>query len=151
MAEFPWISRINDDILGLIFLHNTLHDDDFAELGFSNPNNVCLITARDTSQVCSRWRSAILNSPLLWANIIDLDHLNQQNDHWTIEVIERTKTCPLSVRGHLGMRQRDYVSSFFMDLLSKHWSRFRRLQIYVTNPWADDRRWDTLERPAPYL
>ncbi|KAF8910202.1 hypothetical protein CPB84DRAFT_1764891, partial [Gymnopilus junonius] len=53
--------------------------------------------ARRTSQVCNMWRTVMLDSPSLWANIIDL---RQSQGHWREEVIRRTGTSPLSIRGY---------------------------------------------------
>src|SRR6266567_3695438 len=94
--EPPSISRLNDDLLWRIFNLNTLTDTDFIGK-FSGKPEFSLVTARHTSQVCTSWRSLILPSSSLWANTINLKHLDQKNHNWRREILKRTGDSPISV------------------------------------------------------
>ena len=56
---------------------------------------------RRASQVCSSWRSFILDSPLLWARPLELQQLLLKPVHWRDEVLRRTQTSPLHVKASL--------------------------------------------------
>ncbi|KDR70462.1 hypothetical protein GALMADRAFT_271540 [Galerina marginata CBS 339.88] len=145
----PPIFNLNDDLLWRIFNMNTLTDTDIIK-DSSSDHECSLITARHTSQVCAGWRSLMLASSSLWANTINLHHLNQRNDIWRGEIMRRTDNSLLSIIGHL--KEGGPTSQFFLSLLGKHWTRLRRISVYVHDPVVvEDERWLSIQNPAPNL
>ncbi|KAF9547846.1 hypothetical protein CPC08DRAFT_823599 [Agrocybe pediades] len=142
------IEELSDDVLVSIFMLNTLGDEDF-EGTSSNSNCTSLITLRNTSQVCTLWRNMPLTAPLLWANSLCIEHLNQQDNAWREEVMRRTQSVPISVDGRFV--DSGQVSDFFMDLLDRNWHRIRRLYADMQIPLEEDPRWVALQKPAPLL
>ncbi|KDR70510.1 hypothetical protein GALMADRAFT_144781 [Galerina marginata CBS 339.88] len=146
--EEPPISRLSHDILWHIFHHSTIIDADFLASEISPERS--LITARHASQVCAGWRSLMLSSPSLWANIINLTHLDQENDNWRAEILKRTGNSLLSIIGNAGEGRP--AAEFFLSLLGDHWLRFRRIYIRIGFPAdIEDKRWRSIQRPAPNL
>ncbi|KDR70463.1 hypothetical protein GALMADRAFT_885615 [Galerina marginata CBS 339.88] len=143
------ISRLNYDILWQIFNLNTLTDTDIVQNDSEN-HEMSLITARHTSQVCADWRSLMLASSSLWANTINLQHLNQRNDDWRGEILKRTTNSLLTIIGHLEAGWP--TSQFFLSLLDGQWTRLRRISVHVHGKAvAKDKRWLSIQSPAPNL
>ncbi|KDR69408.1 hypothetical protein GALMADRAFT_160433 [Galerina marginata CBS 339.88] len=150
----PPIFSLHKDILWRIFTLNTIADVDFTSetetFKSVAPHEFSLITARHTSQVCASWRVLMLASSSLWANALNLKHLNQTNDHWRAEILKRTRNSVLSVMGVL--YEGRPATPFFLSLLGDEWTRLRRVFISVADDnVADDGRWPTMGRPAPNL
>ncbi|KDR70508.1 hypothetical protein GALMADRAFT_214569 [Galerina marginata CBS 339.88] len=143
------IAFLNDDLLLRIFSLNTLTDADIVQKIFST-NEYSLITARHTSQVCAGWRFLMLGSSVFWANSINLKHLDQKNDNWRREILNRTGTSLLSVMGHLPEGR--HAAQFFLSLLGNHWMRLQRISVYISDPSViQDERWLSIQSPAPNL
>src|SRR6267143_51188 len=143
----PPISMLHDDLLWHIFTFNTLEDDDII---YDYSADSSLIDTRHTSQVCASWRALILASSSLWANVINLEHLNQKSDDWRNEILRRTDHSFLSVKGNL--KEGTPATAFCLFLLSNHWTRIRRLFIKVEDEViTGDERLLSIQRPAPNL
>ena len=84
------IFRLNSDVLLKILLMNSnMFSDDNA-----------LTNTRFASQVCSTWRATMLEDSTLWARLIDFDTLHAlRSDNWALELIRRSKTAPLWIKG----------------------------------------------------
>ena len=180
MAESPKPSTLDADILWQIFSCNTFSDENFTEpiairknrqdgkdsdeedvvqhwwdtLDMDDETESSLITARHTSQVCTFWRQIMLASPNIWANTMNLRHLQQESDAWRTEVLRRTGTALLSLIGHR-LRADTPGTEFFFSLLKSEAGRIRRISTSSTfsrGGVGGDSRWNTLFfRPAPYL
>ncbi|KAF9560880.1 hypothetical protein CPC08DRAFT_817985 [Agrocybe pediades] len=147
------ITRLHEEILYMIFLENSTDLDD----GFR------LIHARSTSQVCQQWRRLLLNSPSIWARLIDLDDLREARPAWVQEVMTRSQNCPLWITGPVHVyRPSPFRKNFFLNLISEHWDRIEIL--HVSDDWDDSSKnlsvdgqdqaghWQRLfNRPAPLL
>lgn len=145
------VSRLSQDILWYIFSLNTFDDGDLLDSSHSIDTENYFLTARHTSQVCAKWRSIIVSSSYIWANIINLDHLNQKSHYWRNEILRRTGNCSLSIIATL--RKGDLSSDFFISLIDLHWDRIRRLLLSVDSEYrnARDPTWNILQRPAPNM
>ncbi|KJA24800.1 hypothetical protein HYPSUDRAFT_200349 [Hypholoma sublateritium FD-334 SS-4] len=150
MSEDPLSSpiyTINDDILLYIFTFN-------ADM-FSDDN--ALPTTRMTSQVCRHWRDLMLESPSLWAKLIDLDHMSiSRTREWLEELFQRSGDAPLWIRAKSAttcttprVRRALYSRPFFRDLISKNWHRIQKL-IFSTHSGFWFPR-STMCLPAPQL
>jgi hypothetical protein len=145
----PPIFRLNEDLLLHIFDLNTLTDTDLIERFYHKPE-FSLVSARHASQVCTSWRSLTLASSSLWANTINLKHLDQKDDNWRREILKRTRDSPISVVGDL--YEGRPATEFFLSLLGDHWTRLRRIYISSQdNAIAEDERWLSTQSPAPNL
>ena len=118
---------LNSDVLWIIFSFNTFSDDDFTK-GDDNrvPTDKFLLTARHTSQVCKLWRSIMLSSPRVWANVLNFRYLQQKDNTWRNEVLRRTGTALLSVIGH-DLKKDAPGINFFLSLVSQKARRIRRI------------------------
>jgi len=65
-------------------------------------------TVRRTSQVCRRWRAIALNTPTLWAHIIDLE----SRSRWIEVVLDRARSAPLDL----------ILPSITKDLMDESWA-----------------------------
>jgi hypothetical protein len=137
----PPIFRLNDDLLLHIFDLNTLTGTDLIERFYYKPG-FSLVSARHTSQV------TLASS--LWANTINLKHLDQKDDNWRREILRRTKDSPISVVGDL--YEGRPATEFFLSLLGNHWTRLRRIYVRIQDEAiAEDERWLSTQSPAPNL
>ncbi|KJA24790.1 hypothetical protein HYPSUDRAFT_200338 [Hypholoma sublateritium FD-334 SS-4] len=121
------IYGVNNDVLLFIF---TLNADMFFD-------SQALHTARATSQVCRQWRDLMLEAPLLWSKLIDMDICNNDGKlGWITEIIRRSGTvAPLWIKAEVNGRSRwrsdtDNIKQFFMDLLSNNWYRIQKLVVF---------------------
>ena len=145
----PPIFRLYDDLLLHIFNLNTLTDDDLIDNFYWRPE-ISLVSARHTSQVCTSWRSLTLASSSLWANTINLKHLDQKDDNWRREILTRTGDSLISVMGDLCEGRP--TTEFFLSLLGNHWTRLRRIRITIRDrAIGEDKRWLSTQSPAPNL
>jgi hypothetical protein len=157
--EDPPIAKLHRDLLWQIFTINTTLD--LPKIGQEfctcSPYPSPLTTARHTSQVCASWRQLIIDSPLLWGNIIDLQALRQKSDAWRNEVLLRTGHSDLSIFGdiRIGGIGRRRAKEFLEMLLKNHWTRIKwvhiRLDAFNTAYQWPDSSWSALGRPAPSL
>ncbi|KAJ3508018.1 hypothetical protein NLJ89_g5982 [Agrocybe chaxingu] len=99
---------------------------------------------RRYSQVCRQWRHLALDSPSLWAALIDIGYLEHGGkNNWRAEVLRRTKQVPLSVFGQGHAR-------FFFFLMKKEWTRVRHVDVQLLGMSSHD-HWDVFGTPAPAL
>jgi len=142
----PPIFRLNDNLLLHIFNLNTLTDTDLIERFYCKPK-FSLVSARHTSQVCTSWCSLTLASSSLWANTINLKHLDQKDDSWRCEILKRTGDAPISVMGDL--YEGRPATEFFLSLLGNHWTWLRRIYIRSQDKAiAEDERWLSIQSPS---
>ena len=154
----PPIAKLHRDLLWQIFALNADIEVVYLLIEVYGIKNMVrlspLTTARHTSQVCVSWRQLVISSSSLWGNIIDLEFLNQKSDIWRNEVLLRTGSEDLSIRGDIVYDDNaPGVAEFFELLLKNHWTRIMRVNVTVdirSRRWPDD-VWSTLERPAPAL
>ncbi|KDR74854.1 hypothetical protein GALMADRAFT_565377 [Galerina marginata CBS 339.88] len=130
------ISRLNDDILQSIFLINTGQNIYF-QISYQysycpHLNNIIhpMTTARRTSQVCHKWRELIVQSPVIWAKIIDLGLLARKKNEWRNEILRRTGEATLCITGPLDWKK---SAGYFCTLLARHWERVQKLDVWVSN------------------
>ncbi|KAF8879774.1 hypothetical protein CPB84DRAFT_1965909 [Gymnopilus junonius] len=149
----PPISKFNHDILREIFTWNAN--------AFDDPAFRALTATRWTSQVCQSWRSCLLDSPTLWARLIDIDELNQKSSDWREEVLRRSNGCLLWLHATLEYSDADSGTTeltpgrtFFFTVLDAHWDRLQRLQVSTDQTLEEaraDPAWRPFLRPAPNL
>ena len=124
------IQRLNVDVLWRIF---DINADIFND-------HRALHTTLATSGVCHDWRTLLLNSPSIWAHVMDLDNRLWNTLEGTREMIRRTGTALMWMRTILLHR---------MNIIATNWERIEKLEIYI-RPNEED-HWTALRRPAPYL
>ncbi|KJA24803.1 hypothetical protein HYPSUDRAFT_38465 [Hypholoma sublateritium FD-334 SS-4] len=143
------IYAINDDILLCIFTFNA---DMFAD-------RQALRTTLIASHVCRQWRDSILGTPMLWAKLIDMDHISNRRTHeWRNELVRRSGAAPLWIRaessGETGRRPPSahdkYIVQFFFDLVRGNWYRIQKLVILCDYSRFSLAR-SVLSFPAPQL
>ncbi|KJA24789.1 hypothetical protein HYPSUDRAFT_38451 [Hypholoma sublateritium FD-334 SS-4] len=90
------IYGVNNDVLLCIFTLN-------ANMFFDRQ---ALHTARATSQVCRQWRDLMLEAPLLWAKLIDMDICDNDGKlDWINEIIRRSGTvAPLWIKAEISSK-----------------------------------------------
>ncbi|KDR65850.1 hypothetical protein GALMADRAFT_148340 [Galerina marginata CBS 339.88] len=147
------ISTLHFDLLWVIFMMNTELEGQYN--GFETrygPETIHpLITARWTSQVCSKWRSIAVESQTLWSSILELGLLAQRANNWRNEVIRRTGRAGLSLTGWVDWNNSISVS-FFNFLVLEHWDRIQKLDVEFRNcETLPDYLESALSRPAPNL
>ncbi|KAJ3515639.1 hypothetical protein NLJ89_g1629 [Agrocybe chaxingu] len=111
------------------------------------------------SWVCRSWRALLLDSPSLWASVIDLGCLTSTG---ISEIMARTGDAPLSVYRYESM---DYAQACerLLPILVRHFHRIRYLRIFINlrplifemgrpvYPTIKSGDWQPLCRPAPSL
>ena len=147
-------SHLNEDVLRYIFSHLTFSYDDFSRENVNTHDDKLLITVRYASQVCSYWRSILLSYPVVWANTINFNYLQQGSDEWRNEILRRTGASLISVI-YCGTNpsMTKSATSFLMSLLDVHWERIRRIEVTipVDNTLCRDKRWLSIHRKSPNL
>ncbi|PPQ97909.1 hypothetical protein CVT26_002995 [Gymnopilus dilepis] len=138
-SEAGAIFRLPDDVLVEISLWNT---NIFMD-------GECVKQTLAASQVCHRWRTSILHTPMIWGRLFDLNHLNQDSDNWRSEMLRRSGNAMLWIRGDVASTAR-YHKFFFNDILRDRWSKIQHLRIY-NRDCMDESYWGDLLRPAPHL
>ena len=140
------VDEMPDDILLHIFSLNTNMADDDCE-----PHYRALYVTRCTSQVSRRWRILTLGSPMIWANLIDLEifRTNTAKD-WREEVLRRSGTSLLSVKVHGDWRA--VKNELLLSFLDKYWDRIQTLNIHFSGlkgSFDGDAWLNILCRPSP--
>ncbi len=124
-----------------------LHEDVLMQIISTNANifteHHALTNTRYASQVCRSWRATTLNSPVLWARLIDFGSFyNLKTTKWAEEVVRRSKDAPLWMIAekkhwapllrytlgpaeHLALIQHN----FFMQTMHRHWERIQKLVL----------------------
>jgi len=162
----PAVNLPNDLLLTIFEINGTLYFPQSANSIFTpqldcddtdSSNSDTLLNLRNASHVCSTWRTALLESPLLWARAIELDHffsvynddddeddeeeegnsddlkaaLNKYEDSgpilWLKEVIRRTQASPLWVMGFVPMRPA--LKTLTLNLIKQEWHRIERIMV----------------------
>ncbi|KAF8887024.1 hypothetical protein CPB84DRAFT_1529207 [Gymnopilus junonius] len=145
------ISKLNQDILWIIFLHVT----EFQNLTPVWPNQrgpSPLTSLLHASQVCLSWRTLILNSSSLWGRVIDINSLYRSADMWKTEILQRTGKSCLHVK--VLIRRDDGLQRFARTLLIGEWDRVRSLEIMFTMTLESQQeleKWRIFQTPAPKL
>ncbi|KDR67184.1 hypothetical protein GALMADRAFT_258572 [Galerina marginata CBS 339.88] len=138
------ISKLHDDILWSIFTINA--ETPPSETYFP------LTTTRNSSQVRRSWRELILRSSSLWGKLIDLDLLDQENDDWRREVVRRSRTSLLWIRGRVTSST---LREFLFSLMSDDWGRIQKLDIHMeireNMHEENSKAWNMLTHSAPNL
>lgn len=124
------IRRINHDVLLYIF---TINADMFSD-------EQALYTTWITAQVCHKWRSLMLETPSLWAKLIDMDAIYESNQEWGDEIIRRRGTAPLCIRANSsGIFEHQFIEptdrdkdfeQFFVSVIIGNWDRIQKLVIH---------------------
>ena len=148
------IHTLNDDVLQHIFEFN---GDMFACSG-------ALETTRMTSQVCQPWRDLILETPSLWAKLVDMDAIyDLRNRNWQNELIRRGGDAPLWIKAEY-IRDDEFfdydedselppcdnnIEQFFEDVVTDNWHRIEKLILSHKSAFRLTNF--TLSFPAPLL
>lgn len=143
------VYRLNVDVLLKIFhLNANMFIEDNA-----------LTNTRHASQVCRTWRATMLDTPTLWARLIDLDSLHDLiTIKWPLELIRRSDQAPLWLKAV----NRNSMATFtahrssmphilFLSIIDIHWTRIQRIildsrilkRVHISS--------SALYRPAPRL
>ncbi len=101
----------------------------------------------------------MLEEPILWARLIDFDILHTlRSETWALELIRRSKTAPLWVRGaklHCEVDRNGYrflkPYSFLLTVVDVHWERIQRLVLMAHVLMFIDMSFCPIYRPAPLL
>ena len=146
--QSAYIHALDDDALMHIF---TLNANMFSD-------RHALRSTRTTSLVCQRWRSLMLNTPSLWARLIDVDRISWAGHYeWRKELMSRTGTALLWIRlDKVKQIQPDDPSRgilrFFFDITSENWHRIQKLSVFIhVDPMYQPTTWKTILLPAPVL
>jgi len=112
---------------------------------------------RSSSQVCQLWRRVILQSSIIWGQLLNINYLRQCNDCWRKEVLRRTGVSPLHVVAEVFFNSPDKlvakVNDYLLSILDHQWHRIRLLHLRVHDLETDvsRRASQLLQRPAPWL
>ncbi len=139
------IYSLNNDVLSRIFEFNGDMFEDYGSLH---------ITCR-TSQVCRQWRDLMLDTPSLWAKLIDVDHICKRRTHeWRNELVRRSgaallwiraEEIPINEMGHA----ESHVKQFFFEVMTGNWHRIQRLTVSTISDVGLNL--PMLSFPAPHL
>ncbi|KDR80929.1 hypothetical protein GALMADRAFT_222530 [Galerina marginata CBS 339.88] len=148
------ISKLHTDVLWRVFAINADMDNDFKssyQYELAPHSLLALNVLRNSSQVCQRWRSLILESSSLWGCVIELRCLLQERNEWREEVIKRAGQSFLSIKGEVVDHPSNF-QEFVFKLLMDLWPRIRKLDIEVKSlDWFLKSSWQVFQRPAPHL
>ncbi|KAH9485071.1 hypothetical protein JR316_0001977 [Psilocybe cubensis] len=142
------IARLPDELLELIFLHNT-----FKEL---KEDKTSLVhdpyrTTITTLLVCKRWYTVALSYPPLWSRIIDY---RRHSPQWIAELLSRSKHSLIDVGQDSVfelVRLRDARGKTILKHIFDHASTLRTLSLEITfAPWEFICK-EFLQYPAPEL
>ncbi|KAF8972316.1 hypothetical protein BDZ97DRAFT_1784155, partial [Flammula alnicola] len=110
-----------------------------------------LAVAWTTSQVCRSWRETIVESSMLWGRLVDVDLLLKVNPGWRDEMICRSGSSLLSIRGDMCDRQ-EPEKAFFLSLLDSHWPRVRKIDLIIPEYYLlENPSWNMCFRPSRVL
>lgn len=122
------IHTLNDDVLLYIFTINTNMFSD----------SQALHRTWVTSQVCREWRSLMLDTPSLWAKLIDMDAIYRAPSlELGHELIRRSGAAPLWISA-ASVRTMGYpcryatnkdLAKFFFGVITKNWPRIQKLVV----------------------
>ncbi len=141
---------------------NVLDDDVLLHIFAKNSNMFLYRHAlHDTyvaSQVCQRWRNLMLNTPSIWAKLIDVDYMSFVCDYdWWVELLKRSRTAPLWIRIDWVNKLRPSdpyhnVEPFLFAVLNDYWHQIQRLDAcFQVGAAFHPTNWAIFCRPAPSL
>ncbi len=139
------IQRLDTDLLLYITRMNADMFSDDKALG----------TTLSTSRVCRAWRLFMLNTPSIWARLIDLDRLHGCTPAWTHELFRRSGTAFLWMKAHGCMEHTlshpNLCSKYALDIISNNWSRLQRLEASFDTRYVESTQWEHLYLSTPHL
>ncbi|KAJ3501982.1 hypothetical protein NLJ89_g9093 [Agrocybe chaxingu] len=152
------ISRLTRELLLIIFTMIANMYDDWFILPIGDTRFRALTVVRRTTQVCSLWRKLILDNSRIWGRIIDVNLLlGPKTEYWRNEVLQRTRTAPLFIRGIVsspyGEEEKKKfdkdVQKFFTKLFNfTNWERTEVLDLAVDNTaWFSEKTLEYIQRP----
>ncbi|PPR01070.1 hypothetical protein CVT26_016017 [Gymnopilus dilepis] len=157
------IQKLNHDILWTLF--SVIAEDD-AHVMKDQPNPMFdgpppLETIISMSRVCQAWRDVLLPSANIWGKVLQVDCLAPMGWKWRAEIMRRTGTASLHIKGCIAQAARDFESdseapgfgteAFTIGLLRSTWSRVRRIELFLVS-MACPLQWkEILALPAPRL
>ncbi|KDR72284.1 hypothetical protein GALMADRAFT_143137 [Galerina marginata CBS 339.88] len=145
-APSPAIFKLDDDVLMYVFSLN-------ADMELETEERVpALLTLRHTSQVCTDWRTLATGSPTLWARLLDLRLLLKASGAWRDDVLRRTGTALLRVKGY----QREHTwraEPWHSRMVNENWDRLQSLDLSFTSmSQGEGERWLSIfQRPVSTL
>ncbi|KJA26696.1 hypothetical protein HYPSUDRAFT_36424 [Hypholoma sublateritium FD-334 SS-4] len=147
--ERTHIYRLNCDLLLHIFEINANMFEDYDALQ----------TTRSASQVCRCWRSLLLETPWIWARLLDVDWPRWRRrpaPEWYAELLRRTGSAPLWIQARYALMadSSSYISRFIFAILTINWHRVERLVLRAVEPrWTIENvdLWGWVYAPAPQL
>ena len=117
-----------------------------------------LIITCGTSLVCRRWRNLMLNTPSLWARLIDMDWISYAVHYeFCRKLMKRTGTAPLWIRMKWirPIRPANHpktIQTFLFNIVHKNWHRIQKLVIlFEIHPSFPLSSWPAFFRSAPAL
>jgi len=148
----PPISKLTNDILCFIFSINA----DMTDESLQDHNKLlcrALHVTRRTSQVSRYWRTLILESPTIWAGVIDLELFRPSLENWREEVFRRCGGCLLSVKGVCSFAPEFTDTDALIKFFDTYWDQIKNLHVEVTYAdQVDGEIWlKILCRPARFL
>ncbi|KJA19420.1 hypothetical protein HYPSUDRAFT_44331 [Hypholoma sublateritium FD-334 SS-4] len=133
------VQRLNFDILWEIIMINA---DMFN-------NRRVLETTLATSQVCRSWRRFMLNTPSIWAHLIDFRDRQWYAVKGRRALMRRNGTDMLWIKVPsmftFGLERTKIIS----DVVSENWERLRELDVTIRHEDVD--QWPLLRQPVPHL
>lgn len=124
------LSFINDmlsiEMLGYIFQLNSEMggDDAYKKLTNSSDPSIAFLTLLRSSRVCSLWREIIINSPLLWGSVVNLNSFEARVDPQRWEtLLMRTENAPLYLRAKVIPQNCGLIFPFLISVLERYWER----------------------------
>ncbi|KAJ3501491.1 hypothetical protein NLJ89_g9314 [Agrocybe chaxingu] len=124
------VERLGQDLLWYIFSFNAemcdLQQEDINDM--PEFEDYPLTILRRTSQVCQSWQLA-LNSPSLWASVIDFAQLKRTESQWGKEILLRTGKSLLCIKGEVDQSDDEDFLEWCNSLLRHEWERLRRVDI----------------------
>ncbi len=122
-SQSTYIDILDDDALLYIF---TMNANMFVDDG-------ALVTTCATSLVCRRWRNLMLDTPSLWAKLIDMGWISCAVEYeFRNELLRRTGTAPLWIKATWIVRIQpanhpQKSANFLFDVLEENWHRTQKL------------------------
>ncbi|KAF9528895.1 hypothetical protein CPB83DRAFT_853390 [Crepidotus variabilis] len=139
MSTFQPLLLLNVDILVDIFDHIILPDELATEEEIPRAVNEDgtipgALTALASTQICSGLRQTLINTPLFWGKVINLDFLADKEE-LREEIFLRTRSVPLCVQGHehLQVQDQKMKNKSLPITLQDNWYRIQTLDIEVTS------------------
>jgi hypothetical protein len=139
----PPIFKLMTEIFEHIFLLNATDPDDYV------PDRAA--TTMASSQVCTKWRSAALNYPMIWGHIIFYD---EHALGWIDELLRRSEPSLLDFGSRLqriSISDRHDGELGVLELVLNHMPRLRIFNLQATTACWELLQTCFLQQPAPNL